>query len=424
MCGLAVESLFMSTHKQPAAPPRSMLSMLQRKDLAGFWWTVGLLYLAEAVFSLAVIWGTYRYTHSPEWVSVAVILQLLPMIGVGVWGPGPSSAARPIVLWAGLTMLLPMPILLAGPSVDVKVAVLLAEALGQALLSARLIPLLQALLMERAAEGRPQAASGFELISRSSRLVGPALGGWLWNGHGLMPILGFAGLVLLAAAALLPSVRAEHKHTESKRELPGIGGLRIVRGDRFLLSALSTRAIANFVWPAFTLGLPILVATRWHGGASTYGLVLSVFGLSNLAGTSISSRLRHRHLQVGYFAAWILTGVGFLALSMTTAWGLALVVAMVGGIGGPLVHVALDAHIGEVVTAQARSQVFAVQRLIMSVLGFLGTAVVGVALATMGAVTVLAIAGTVTVLGAAGGLWWDLVRYRREAGAGSGAATL
>lgn len=414
----------MNRHNKPVGSTHSMLSMLQRKDLAGFWWTVGLLYLAEAVFSLAVIWGTYRYTHSPEWVSVAVILQLLPMIGVGLWGPGPSSQARQVVLWAGLLMVLPIPILLWGPGLDVKVGVLLSEALAQALFSARLIPLLQALLMERAAEGRPQAASGFELISRSARLVGPALGGWLWNGHGLLPILAFAAVVLLTAGALLPSQRAQAVETVVKRELPGIGGLRIVRGDRFLVSALSTRAIANFVWPAFTLGLPILVATRWHGGASTYGLVLSVFGLSNLAGTSISSRLRHRHLQVGYFAAWILTGMGFLALSATTAWGFALLVAMVGGIGGPLVHVALDAHIGEVVAAKNRSQVFAVQRLIMSVLGFLGTAVVGVALATIGAVTVLAVAGTVTVLGAAGGLWWDVMKYRREAKVGSDAATL
>ena len=71
-------------------------------------------------------------------------------------------------------------------------------------------------------------------------------------------------------------------------------------------------------------------------------------------------------LRSAYFVSRAVSGLGFLALAASPAYGWAIGATLVGGMGSPPVHVALDSEIGEHIPPAQQGPVFALQCLVMS----------------------------------------------------------
>lgn len=404
-------------------------TLLRRWPYSGFYGATAVIYGAAAMFRIELVWILLQATGSAVGVALGLVAMELPLLVVGILGPerlGQGHRRMAVLpVYMGAALLLASLGLHMTPGV---VPLLIALALLQGWWDGLLIPLLQSRLMSYPDDApRTHRSAGFEVASRVGMLAGPVLAGVLLAGPGRTVALAAAGVLMAAAAGLLannPLARAPVQPTAvgpSPAVTDLAGSIAAVRARPWLSLALGVRGVSNFLWPAFTIGIPLLVLSPWHAGAAGYGVLRALWGVSTVGATlllttpAILARLRS-----AYFVSWAVSGLGFLALAASPAYSWAIGATLVGGMGSPLVHVALDSEIGEHIPPAQQGHVFALQRLVMSALTLIGLAVLGPVVAWLGAAHVLLDAGLVMLGAAAVGLAWH--RRSRAVADAAGAA--
>ncbi len=375
-----------------------------------------LYYLAENMWTIVLLWLLLKLTHSPIWMAWGVAWQTIPMVVVGIWGPHRGGGRTLSRLIAGQVLAMALG---AGLFPHEPIG-LIAIAAVNGWLYARVIPAAQAYLMRTAPSGKLSHASArYELLSRLGMLLGPALGG------GVLMILPPNG-ILFALAMLwagvswcwigIPLVAAVTDHNPRQKVWSGFGhAVKIVVRDRFLGTALVIRGVNNLLWPAFTLAIPLLSLHLWHTGSGGFGILRSAWGLSTILGTIVVVPLLVDRLKSVYFLSWLVSGLGFLGIAISRDYAWALAAAVMGAFGSPLVHVALDTHIGHHIDQEWQGRLFALQQFIMSLLSVIGLSLVSWGLAITRPQTVLATAGILMMVAAMVGLaWWHKVRTPAE----------
>ncbi len=384
---------------------RESRSQLTRFYFGTFW-----LYSADLFVLLAARWGIVAGGGSAITLALVFILHALPQLAVGIVGPERVGGHRrlPIVAVLGGIGLAAVSVAAFAGGGRAFVLLLLTASFLAGWANAVAVPLGQASLMQcLPAAQRVRGSRGYEIASRIPTLAGPIVGG------ALIGLLGVRELLVGAMVFFLLAASAYRRWTlPAFAPSPRLGSLRqsltAIRGDRWLLTALTVRGLQNLFWPAFSLGLPLLVVGRLHGGALAYGFLLTCYGVATLLSAGLSARLRLSHLRWLYYLSWVTTGLGFLVLSAATSMAAAGAGALLAGIGSPFVHMALDTHIGTNVAVEVQSALFGFQRLVMSVLGLVGSYAVGLwltvdtphgALATSGeGLAVIGVAGALAML--------------------------
>lgn len=380
------------------------VALPEHGGLTRFFGATALLYSADVLLSVVLAWGVFALTHSALWLAVAVSLPQIPKMFAGAFGPqsytGARSMAEVAAFAAGIAGVFAL--LLAGARGPMAAFWLMAGGFAVAFADASLVPLGQASLMQRLPRaGRVLGSRNYELWSRLPRLVAPLVAGTVL-GFGLAPALALTALFMLLCGALLrgwPLPQVHHAHESSALRL----SLGIVRRDNWLKAALGVRGLGNLLWPAYTLALPILVRLRLHGNALSFGVLAALYGLSTLIATGLAGRLPLGHLRLLYYVSWAISGCGLLITALSPTLVLAAAGTLLLGLGSPVIHMALDSHIGSEVPEQAQGAVFSFQRLLMAALALLGTYGMGILVAALGAGLTLAFAGATTVACAACG---------------------
>jgi MFS family permease len=294
---------------------------------------------------------------------------------------------------------------------------LLVAALAVGWISARAIPLSQTLLMANTAPGHaPRASSHYEIASRTGFVAGPLMGGLALSSIGGFGAIALTSMLLAAAALLwwnLDRSAAFEPVTAAPAKVRE--GWRAIYKDHFLVTALAVRAGSNLLWPAFTIAIPLLIRTPWHAHAIGYGAVRTLWGLSTVAGTLVIVPYLLRRLKIAYFGSWIATGAAFVAISLSQHLVTALAWVAIGALFSPIVHVALDSHIGTAVADIHRPAVYAIQRLVMAVVNLLGLGLMSGALRLTSAQAALGSAGALMAVAAVVGLAF-FARTSQEAG--------
>jgi hypothetical protein len=386
-----------------------LTAALRHAALRPFWLAQLFTYLAQQGWQTALLWALVRDTRSAVVVSLGLVALNAPVIGVGLLGPARVAGRRPLAHLATAAALV-----LAGAAVAAArlapvaaTIALVAAALVEGTLVATQIPLLQADLA-RAVRARSltTANSAMEFASGLGGLTGPLLAGWALSGPGL-------AVALLAAAAVMggaaPAVAAWQRRSALGRSWDGAGGppsapasgllaglrraMPYVTGDAFLRTALATRTVNNVLWPAVSVALPLLAATRWHAGPAGYGALLAARAVGSLGGTALAARLGPGRLARAFFVAWLVEGAAFSGIAMSPVIAPALACMALAGVVGPLGPGALDSRIGRAVDQPARGSVFGLQRTATGGAGLVGTLAAGVAMAVAPAGPVLALSG-------------------------------
>jgi MFS family permease len=362
---------------------------------------VGVLYSASNLWTTVVYWQVLFSTHSSLWLAAAVAASTVPAVLVGLTGPEwglPGSFAP----WLGV-----LGALMAGGSFWFahQPSVLVALALLEGWLSARAIPLSQTILMAATpADEAPRASARYEMASRIGVVLGPLAAGSALALSGPVAATALTGGLLLLSGLLWSRL-----HTPTIEREDGNEGMRsawtVLQHDRFLVNALAIRAGGNVLWPAFTMAVPILMQQVWHAHAIGYGAFRTLWGVTTVAGTLLVVPLLGKRLKTAYFLSWALTGLAFWGIGASADLLTALVSTVVGAISSPVVHVALDSHIGSAVQPAYRSALFAIQRLVMAVVGLVGLGLMSLALHHMTAGHALQGAGVLMGLAALVSLW-------------------
>jgi MFS family permease len=361
------------------------------------------LYGADMALSVVLTWSVLALSHSPLLAAVALILNSLPQVITGIVGParmgvGEHPSRLLFVCGGGLLAMGVLALVVRGtaPLVDLLLLAAVVEGLG----NAAVIPVAQAWWMGLTPPGeKVRAARDYEIASRIPRILAPVVGSLLLAAGRLGPALAVIGLgFLLAAWNWRGRVTVEDG---ALRALAWSEGLRALGHDRWLLAALALRGLSNVLWPAYSIGLPWLVLTRFHQSPFTYGLVTTMYGLSTIALAWPAGRMATRILRRWYMAAWGLTGAGFVALGLSGDVLAVFLAVLLVGLGSPMIHMGLDAHIGAEIPQQRQASVFAFQRFVMGIAGLVGLYAVGWLLTSLSTDIVLMVTGAAIVVSAA-----------------------
>ncbi len=366
-----------------------------------FFTGVAVLYAASNLWTTVVYWQVLLSTHSSVWLAVAVAASTVPAVLVGLTGPewGPPGSFAP---WLSV-----LGVLMAGGSFLLarQPILLVLLALVEGWLSARAIPLSQTILMASLPPGQaPRASARYEMASRMGTVLGPLVAGAALAASGPVAATATTGVLLLLSGLLWSRLKTPPVEREEGREGMRIAW-KVLHKDRFLVNALTIRAGGNVLWPAFTMAVPILMQQVWHSHALGYGAFRTLWGVCTILGTLLVVPLLGKHLKTAYFLSWATTGLAFWGIGSSTDLLGAFVWTAIGALSSPVVHVALDSHIGSAVHSAYRSALFAIQRLVMSVVGIIGLALMSLALhhTTAG----VALKGAGILMGAAALLsWW------------------
>lgn len=369
-----------------------------------FFWGIGTLYAAANLWTTVLLWQVLAQTHSALWLAGAVAAGTAPTVVVGMTGPewGHGGTLSQWLLGLGLA--------LGGLSFAMShsAPLLILAALFEGWFGARIIPLSQTLLMAHIpASEAPRASSRYELASRIGIVAGPLLGGLALTAIGPALTIVLTAVLFLMTGALFIVLPADFAPTGPQAASASAriaDSWRAIRDDRFLVAALGVRAGSNLLWPAFTVAGPLLVQGSWHAHAIGYGAMRTVWGVSTVLGTILVVPFLIRRLKTSYFLSWLITGTAFLAIGMSPHLWEALMWTAIGAVSSPVVHVALDSHIGMAIPPAYRSAVFAIQRLVMAIVNLAGLGLMTGALNFVAPGEALGGAGILMILFAAVGL--------------------
>ena len=144
--------------------------------------------------------------------------------------------------------------------------------------------------------GREKVGTAMSLdvgASNATRMIGPALGGFLLAGTGIQGAFVLSILMYCTALWAILTIHSRiPRAAGSGAVLARIGeGLVLVRSDRRLIGVLVVTVIYNlFAWP-FTSMIPVIGRDRLHLGPEGVGLLATMDGIGAFAGAILLALL-------------------------------------------------------------------------------------------------------------------------------------
>lgn len=243
--------------------------------------TLGLINFGAGLpmLALTMLGGTVADRHDKRVILVITqLVQIALALGIG-W----LVARGQIAIWH---------ILIAGILLGISTAFEMPAA-------SALVPE----LVEKAQ--LPAAIAVDRSLFHATRLIGPAIGGWLvgWLGTASAFFANAASFLALMAAVFTLNPRKRGTEAEEALRQTGMGeGIRYVRQDRPTLAMLSLLAIATVcISPFFMILMPLYSRHILHIPAQSHGLLMGSSGIGAFTGSiwllSIASHRRTIYLR-------------------------------------------------------------------------------------------------------------------------------
>lgn len=361
--------------------------------------------IGDGVASIALVFAVLKIAHnSPTAVGVVLACRQVAAAAIALAaGVLADRLPRHVVLVAVASVQAAVQAIVGGLLVTghATVPVLAGLSAVYGLADGFVIPAQNGLIPAVISAVRLQQANALLGLSRSILgFAAPALGGVLVaagspGGAILIDAASFAvAAVLLARVRVAP--RADVVEPEPfVRELRE--GWAEFRRQRWIFNTIVFFSIGNFASQSWTVLAP-LVMKQHYGGASTYGLVLSMFGVGLVIGGVVVLRWQpSRPLLVSCVAA-IPFGLGVWMIAFLVPLPVLLAAQVLTGFG-LAIHIALWFTVfQQQVPESARSRVSSYDALGSFVLIPLGTAAAGPIAAAIGVKETLIAAGVVTVV--------------------------
>jgi MFS family permease len=190
--------------------------------------------------------------------------------------------------------------------------------------------------------GREKVGTAMSLdvgASNATRMIGPALGGFLLAGTGIQGAFILSILMYCTALFAILTIHSRiPRAAGSGAVLARIGeGLALVRGDRRLIGVLVVTVIYNlFAWP-FTSMIPVIGRDRLHLGPEGVGLLATMDGIGAFAGAMLLALWLtprwYGRAYIGGVICYLITVVIFALVQSPALAGAALLLTGLGGAG-------------------------------------------------------------------------------------------
>jgi len=320
---------------------RGPLSLIAEAEFRKLW-SVGVLQGAMRWLELLAIgvW-TYALTESPVLVALMTVLRQAPMALFGsVTGALAERLDRKAILVVcQATMALTttvLALLVATGGIELWHVGLGAFVNGFCWSTD--LPVRRTILGESVGVDRLGPAMSMDSASNNAtRMIGPLAGGALYAAVGLGGAYAVAAVFYGVSALVAASIRFTPAASEPRRFalIADIReGLAYLRRSRALLGHLGVTVVVNLFGFPYAAMAPVVGRETFAVDPVRIGLLLTVEGFGAFAGAvAIAFLATPRRFRLIYLSGSALFMVAVLAFSVTTSYGVALVVLTAGGVG-------------------------------------------------------------------------------------------
>lgn len=350
-------------------------------------------------------WLVWELTGSEAQLGTIAMLGTLPLLLLGPLAGGLSDRwDRRKILIATQGVAAGLAIILAGlVQFDlVQIWHVYGLALTLGIVHALDMPAQQAIIGDMAGPQMIRKAIVLNgMIVHISRILGPAAAGWLVQRIGTAPAFFFNGVSFLAVIASLLIIRV------AQARKPGAGGgamfrealgyLRLQPRVRDLM--MFGGLITFFGFSSMTV-LPSFVSKQLAGSADTFGTLMALSGMGGLFSTLFVvpqvQRIRRAGLLLAVSVA--VGGVGFVVLSVSQSFALAVVGMLISSLAFPIVMTTGNGLIQYLTPPEMRGRILTIYLMIIFGLQPIASQLVGWVGQTLGAPKAILINGTMMAL--------------------------
>ena len=320
----------------------------------------------------ATAWLVLELTGSGVALGVNTGLLFLPILLVGAYGGVVADRfdKRKILIWTQALQAVISLVLFALVATDVVVLwMVYATSLASGLIVALDNPTRQSFYVEMVGEDDlTNAVSLNSAVFMGSRVLGPALAGFLIDRFGLASPFLVDGLSYLAVIAGLALMRPEDLHAQERttRERGHlIAGLRYVASTPELRRPLLVLAVVctlSFNWAVL---VPLLAVQTFGGDAETLGLLSAMTGIGSFVGAIFMANRAATPTMYRLALFTTASGVALIlpALAPSLAWAYPLVIPM--GLFLMVLLITANSMLQLAAKPQARGRVMALYSIVL-----------------------------------------------------------
>ncbi|MEV8479192.1 MFS transporter [Streptomyces sp. NPDC051173] len=328
------------------------LRLLRKPTVLVLWLARGLSVIGERLYAVAVMWSVYASTGSASLMGLVAVLESAPYVVLGTLGRhlvARFSSCRALA-WldgarAAVTAALPF---LWSPDTR-GTCVLFAVVLLLGVLGALFDPNLEALVPGLAEEERVHQVTGlFDLTARIALITGRASAGLLLLVFSRIELFVCDGAAFAVSAVAL-GLLARHGTVMAGRPSaarPSARARPLLRAHPRVGLAIGVYGLLPLCSAATTVGMPVLLATRYGAGAGVYGLLTAAVGVGALIGNPLAGHWR----PTGWFAvccgAWAVDGVATACIGLVGRVSALGLLSALTGLVAPVAAVSLRARLG------------------------------------------------------------------------------
>ena len=356
-------------------------------------------------------WVVWELTHSESALGVVAMLGSLPILLLGPWAGVLADRLnrRWLLIFTQVGMML-LAFSLAG-LVQLKIVQLWHVYILSALLgifSALDFPTQQAFLGDLSGMGEVRKAVNMNaMFLQASRMVGPALAGWVIGSWGVATAFWLNGASFLAVIGSLIAVRAvqtrlPHTGNSVMRDL--WDGLRFLRSQARMQDLLILSICMTLLALSLMTMMPAYASERMGGNASTLGSLLAASGAGALVSVIFIMPVAQTKKRIGLLMALavVWAGLWILGLSFVTWLPLAMLCLFALSFSLPLV-VAMSMGLIQVLAPGAmRARLLSLFTMVSFGLQPIAAVLVGGASERFGVAAVAAVNGSLLVLAGLG----------------------
>ncbi len=311
------------------------------------------IYLSGQVVSLvgtwlqvtAQGWVVWELSHSEAALGIVSMLATLPLLLLGPWAGvlADRTDRRRLLIFTqtGAMILAFVLALLTGLQV-IRLWHVYVLALSLGIMTSMDLPAQQAFLGDLSGMGQVRKAINMNAMAlQVSRIIGPALAGFIVARLGAPLAFGLNGISFLAVIVSLLLVRSHQVRSPNRASALSQlrDGLRYVGSQPHLQDLILFVVLVTFFALSCINILPAFASDVLGGGADTLGFLLSASGAGALVGTIfiVPTIQSSRRFGLALSAAVIWIGVWFLVFSFTQQLPLSMLALFLGNLGAPAV---------------------------------------------------------------------------------------
>jgi MFS family permease len=242
------------------------------------------------------------------------------------------------------------------------------------------------------------------MVQQASRMVGPALAGWVVGSFGAAPAFWLNGASFIAVVVSLWVVRAQQvrKPAGNKQDGRMKEVFQFVAQEPRILDLLILSFILTFFGLSAGQLLPAIVTDTLHSGAKILGLITGASGAGALASSFLITPLVQRIRKPGWMIAGALIWMGTWFAIEVFAGSVWVWVAGVffGGLASPVINITCNGLIQVTAPANMKARMLALWMMVSFGMMPFGFLLIGFSGSLLGAPLAIVVNGVVLILGA------------------------